>query len=158
MTGKEMYWVTAPPVDMRSIIIIITVSVRFSSVTQACPTLCDPMDCSLPRSSVHGIFQARILEWGAISFSKITEAAPAFSVVLDWGQPVFTCTWKIGRFATWLRREFPDLQFILFTVHLTHWKTNSLLYLHWLPDHRCLRDIHHGPIQAWLAKELSQLV
>ena len=34
-----------------------------------CPTLCDPMDCSLPRSSVHGIFQARVLEWGAIAFS-----------------------------------------------------------------------------------------
>ena len=32
-------------------------------VAQSCPTLCDPMDCSLPASSVHGIFQARILEW-----------------------------------------------------------------------------------------------
>ena len=41
-----------------------------SSVTQSCPTLCDPMDCSLPGSSVHGIFQARILEWVAISFSR----------------------------------------------------------------------------------------
>ena len=39
-------------------------------VVQSCPTLCDPMDCSLPGSSVHGIFQARILEWIAISFSK----------------------------------------------------------------------------------------
>ena len=37
---------------------------------QLCPTLCDPMDCSLPGSSVHGIFQARILEWVAISFSR----------------------------------------------------------------------------------------
>ena len=37
-----------------------------SEVTQSCPTLCDPMDCSLPGSSVHGIFQARILEWVAI--------------------------------------------------------------------------------------------
>ena len=36
----------------------------------SCPTLCDPMDCSLPGSSVHGIFQARILEWVAISFSN----------------------------------------------------------------------------------------
>ena len=41
-----------------------------SEVTQACPTLCDPMDCGLPGSSVHGIVQARILEWVAISFSK----------------------------------------------------------------------------------------
>ena len=40
-----------------------------SEVTQLCPTLSNPMDCSLPGSSVHGIFQARVLEWGAIAFS-----------------------------------------------------------------------------------------
>ena len=39
-------------------------------VAQSCPTLCDPTDCSLPGSSVHGIFQARILEWAAIFFFK----------------------------------------------------------------------------------------
>ena len=39
-----------------------------SEVTQSCLTLCDPMDCSLPGSSAHGIFQARVLEWGAIAF------------------------------------------------------------------------------------------
>ena len=42
-----------------------------SEVIQSCPTLCDPMDCSLPGSSVHGIFQARVLEWGAITFYNI---------------------------------------------------------------------------------------
>ena len=40
-----------------------------SEVAQSCLTLSDPMDCSLPSSSVHGIFQARVLEWGAIAFS-----------------------------------------------------------------------------------------
>ena len=40
-------------------------------VTQTCPTLSDPMDCSPPGSSVHGIFQARALEWGAIAFSDL---------------------------------------------------------------------------------------
>ena len=40
-----------------------------SEIAQSCPTLSDPMDCSLPGSSVHGIFQARVLEWGAIAFS-----------------------------------------------------------------------------------------
>ena len=39
-------------------------------VAQSCPTLCDPMDCSLPAFSVHGILQARILEWVTISFSR----------------------------------------------------------------------------------------
>ena len=43
-----------------------------SEVTQSCPTLSDPMDCSLPGSSIHGIFQARVLEWGAIAFSNNT--------------------------------------------------------------------------------------
>ena len=38
---------------------------------QSCPTLCDPMDCSPPGSPVHGIFQARVLEWGAIAFSEV---------------------------------------------------------------------------------------
>ena len=40
-----------------------------SEVAQWCPTLSDPMDCSLPGSSAHGIFQARVLEWFAIAFS-----------------------------------------------------------------------------------------
>ena len=41
-----------------------------SEVTQSCPTLCNPMYCSLPGSSLHGILQARVLEWVAISFSR----------------------------------------------------------------------------------------
>ena len=41
-----------------------------SEVAQSCLTLCDPMDCSLPGSSIHGVFQARVLEWVAISSSK----------------------------------------------------------------------------------------
>ena len=43
---------------------------KWKKVAQSCPTLCDPMDYSLPGSSIHGIFQARILEWIAISFCR----------------------------------------------------------------------------------------
>ena len=43
-----------------------------SEVAESCLTLSDPMDCSLPGSSIHGIFQARVLEWGAIAFSDVT--------------------------------------------------------------------------------------
>ena len=43
---------------------------RMNVFAQSCPTLCDPMDCSPPGSSVYGIFQARVLEWVAISFSR----------------------------------------------------------------------------------------
>ena len=42
-----------------------------SEVSESCPTLSDPMDCGPPGSSIHGIFQARVLEWGAIAFSVL---------------------------------------------------------------------------------------
>ena len=52
--------------------IILFTQIIHSEVTQSCPILGDPMDCSPPGSSIHGMFQARILEWVAISFSKGT--------------------------------------------------------------------------------------
>ena len=58
-----------------------------SEVAQSCPTLRDPMDCSPPGSSIHGIFQARVLEWGAIAFSGTGDAMdqyfPSFGVCQD---------------------------------------------------------------------------
>ena len=54
------------------LLILRQVEVKWSEVAQSCLTFCDPMDCSLPGSSVHGIFQARVLEWVAISFSRIS--------------------------------------------------------------------------------------
>ena len=50
-----------------------------SEIVQLCLTLCDPMDCSLPGSSAHGIFQARVLEWGAIAFSVKTALQEYYS-------------------------------------------------------------------------------
>ena len=55
---------------------------RESEVAQLCPTLSDPMDCSPPGSSVHGIFQARVLEWGAIAFSSDYKGSPPIYMVL----------------------------------------------------------------------------
>ena len=70
-----------------------------SEVTQSCLTLCNPMDCSLPGSSVHGIFQARVLEWVAISFSR------GSSWSRDWTQP----SRIIGKgFTLWATREVPS--------------------------------------------------
>ena len=57
-----------------------------SEVAQSCRTLSDPMDCSLPGSSVHGIFQARVLEWGAIAFSLYT-------VIYNYQLFIIICTW-----------------------------------------------------------------
>jgi len=53
---------------------------------KSCPTLCDPMDCSLPRSSLHGIFQAIVLEWIAISFSRLPCIGPPQRPTLGWQQ------------------------------------------------------------------------
>ena len=57
-----------------------------SEVAQSCPTLSDPMDCSLPGSSIHGIFQAGVLKWGAIAFSNIVKAIydkPTANIILN---------------------------------------------------------------------------
>ena len=48
-----------------------------SEVAQSCPTLSDPMDCSPPGSSIHGIFQVRVVEWGATAFSGHAELGAA---------------------------------------------------------------------------------
>ena len=65
-TTKKSQWQTATNAFSHS----QNGSVPFSSVAQSCLTLCDPVDCSLPGSSVHGIFQTIVLEWIAISFSR----------------------------------------------------------------------------------------
>ena len=63
--------------------------------TQSCLTLCNPMDCSLPGSSVHGIFQARILEWIAISSSRVSSQPrdPALHL-LHWQADYHWATWE----------------------------------------------------------------
>ena len=53
-----------------------------SEVAQSCLTLSDPMDYSLPGSSIHGIFQARVLEWGAIACSEDNSRHQLFSVIM----------------------------------------------------------------------------
>ena len=61
-----------------------------SEVAQSCPTLSDPMDWSLPGSSVHGIFQARVLDWGAIAFSAWSlPSCPTFCDPMDRSLPGF---------------------------------------------------------------------
>ena len=89
-TGRQIlyHWITQEALD-------ITLESESEGV-QSCPTLCDPTDCSLPGSSVHGIFQASILEWVAISFSRRS------SQLRDWTQ--VSCI--IGRhFTFWASRE-----------------------------------------------------
>ena len=96
-----------------------------SEVAQSCPTLSDPMDCSLPGSSVHGISQARVLQWGAIAFSvmysayKLTKQGdniqPWQTPFPIWNQSVVPCSvltgasWPAGQMAWFshLLKNFP---------------------------------------------------
>ena len=76
-SGAEHDWLTAPDppflpfgeAPVVGALLILWCDMKLS-VAQLCPTLCDPIDCSLPGSSVRGILQARILEWVVISFSR----------------------------------------------------------------------------------------
>ena len=62
---------------------------RESEVAQLCLTLSDPMDCSLPSSSIHGIFQVRVLEWGAIAFSVTGWLFPATSEAWNFDKSIY---------------------------------------------------------------------
>ena len=73
-----------------------------SKVIQSCPTLGDPMDCSLPGSSAHGIFQARVLEWAAIAFSYLsTRHNIMYEEVCYIEQSLFISLLLFGDFYLW---------------------------------------------------------
>ena len=99
---------------------------KWSEVAQSCPTLCDPMDCSLPGSFVHGIFQARVLEWVAISFSR------GSSRPRDWTQVSHIA----GRgFTVWAPRDIIIhfkkylMAFLDFTIHI--YKSSESTFKHY---------------------------
>ena len=115
-----------------------------SEVTQSCLTLCDPMDCRLPGSSVHGIFQAIVLAWISISFSRSSQPR-------DW-------TWVsriVDRcFTIWATREVPftvALVFISSKVHIVQFSsvTQSCLTLCDPMNHSTLGlPVHHQLLEA----------
>ena len=71
--SRQEYWsgVPLPSLIMEYYSGLKKNKVKSESEVAQCPTPSDPMDCSLPGSSIHGIFQARVLQWGAIAFSEI---------------------------------------------------------------------------------------
>ena len=101
-----------------------------SEVAQLCPTPSDSVDCSLPGSSIYGIFQARVLEWGAIAFSLLTKLyiisvlCPSFCYT---GQCLFLC-WYHTLFFPLRMRDKKSLW--IFSVHICKWTktTQTLLY------------------------------
>ena len=95
---QELTGILSPPYSLVSIP-IRKKEKKESEVAQLCPTLCNPMDCSLPGSSIHGILQARILEWVAISFSR-RSSRPR-------DQTQVSCIAGRRRFTFWATREAP---------------------------------------------------
>ena len=95
-----------------------------SEVAQSCPTLSDPMDCSLPGSSIHRVFQARLLEWGAIVSKSLRPCGRELTRLL--------CAWDFPGNNTGVGCHFP-LQGNFLTqglnsrlLHLLHWQAGSL--------------------------------
>ena len=82
-----------------------------SEVVQSCPTLCEPMDCSLPGSSIHGIFQARVLEWVAIAFSALIPKMLIFTRAIScWA------TFNLSRFKDLTSRFLCNI--VLYSIRL----------------------------------------
>ena len=103
-----------------------------SEVAQSCPTLPDPMDCSLPGSSIPGIFQAKVLEWGAISFSsackwkvKVKSPSRAWLLATPW-TAVYQAPLSMG----FSRHEYwSGLPFAFSQSCLTDWNSSVLISL-----------------------------
>ena len=108
---------------------------QFVLVAQSCPTVCDPMDCSLPGSSVHGILQARILEWVAIPFSRGSSQARSPALQADSllseqaGKPLILkveelicrgCQWESEAPPAWLAHSpFASVQYSTYALFLS---------------------------------------
>ena len=128
----------------------------FDVCAQSCPTLCDPMDCSSPGSSVHGISQARILEWVAIPFSRDlpdprikTEflAAPVegeLPTIAPPGKSKSNIMWslkhRIWGLSSWIF-NFYDLQFYVNWNRLFSLSFKTLFFTYFLLNKKCLKII-----------------
>ena len=115
-----------------------------SKVAQSFPTLSDPMDCSLPGSSVHGIFQARVLEWVVIAFSDECNCA----VVLEKAMAPHSSTlaWKIS----WM--EEPSRLQSMGSLRVRHdWATSLSLFtfMHWRRKWQLTPVFLPGEYQGW---------
>ena len=130
-----------------------------SKVAQSCPTLSEPMDCSLPVSSVHGIFQARVLEWGAIAFS-------AYSIYISYKYLLkkVSCSDLMLSFSAWFWRLW--LASVCFYM-LNYNQLYVFLFCSWgspflLWTTFCKNLLHHDPSvlggPAWHGSKLYKAV
>ena len=126
--------------------------------TQLCPTLCDPTDCSLPGSSVHGLFQARILERVAISFSRAS-SRPRDRTHFSWVSCIaggFFTHWDLGE-AHLPNYSSQDHIWAFSFYKYGHW--GSLRVNDWSRGHMCkqehLNPLHSTPVPFLLDRRAS---
>ena len=93
---------------------------------QSCLTLLDPMDCSLPGSSAHGIFQARVLEWGAIAFSDSVLG----DLINRWHSVIFECPCPHKWHCVCVYWCVVDLQYFVSCRYTPKWISYSHTYIH----------------------------
>ena len=127
-----------------------------SEVIQSCLTLSDPMDCSLPGSSVHGIFQARVLEWGAIAFSGKNKLVLTKCIDHDdtrlteaglWGGPPVTYHPQATKNKLLLLPPFGTNQEAKQLIRLFGFGKRCILYMDILlvpHSQTCLKEVHFG--------------
>ena len=116
-----------------------------SEVAQSCLTVCDPRDCNLRGSSVHGIFQARVLEWGAIAFSDRILAITYFRKCLM-APHSSTLAWKIP----WM--EEPGVLQSMRSLRVGHNSVTSLslfTFMHWRSKWQPTPVFLPGESQGW---------
>ena len=97
-----------------------------SEVGQLCQTLIDPMDCSLPGSSVHGIFQERVLEWVAIAFSNKYICINNY-LKCQWTE----CSNQKNKVADWIKKQEPTICCLQCETHLRAKDTHGLKVREW---------------------------
>ena len=114
-----------------------------SEVAQSCPTLSDPMDCSLPGSSTHGIFQARVLEWVTIAFSKLVPNSSSW-FVKAW----FICPFLV--LSIHVPRALPAISRHLIKVsNKKHSSLNISSWSHTISHTKCVTHYKTNDIPDW---------
>ena len=107
---------TCPTLDTQDVLCLY--QVKKVKVAQLCPTLCDPMDCSPPGSSVHGISQARTLEWVAVSYSRISCRPRNQTLVACTGRQILYQSYQGSPAFTWSYCQSNMMPGLVLTLHL----------------------------------------
>ena len=125
-----------------------------SEVAQLCPTCSDPMDCSLPGSSIHGIFQARVLEWGAIAFSDTASRSDFNAHILLTAPQCLSLGLCIASASTFLPFLLPILPLPI-PKHWSFYFGSNFAYIHPLCN-LMYRQSFHLPCTQMVSKSKYQ--